>query len=118
MNSHTLGADQLIEFILTRERKETLNKGGVNWGKYKIYLISSFKFVFLTFTSSSFYEVNTVKHMVSDKIEFKKKLRNSLIKKDAIRILQLFSISISARSSTKNHSYSNSSTTFLRHQKF
>ena len=47
--------------------------------------------------------------MVSDKIEFKIKLRNSLIKKDAIRILQLFSTSISARSSTKNHSYSNSS---------
>ena len=61
-----------------------LNKGGVNWGKYKIYLISSFKFVFLTFTSSSFYEINTVKHMVSDKIEFKIKLRNSLIKKEAI----------------------------------
>ena len=115
MNSHTLGADQLIEFILTRERNETLNKGGVNWGKYNIYLISSFKFVLMTFTSASFYEINTVKHMVSDKIEFKKKLRNSLIKKEAIRILQLFSISISARSSTKNHSYSNSSTTFLRH---
>ena len=114
MNSHTLGADQLIEFILTRERKETLNEGGVNWGKYKIDLISSFKFVFLTFTSSSFYEINTVKHMVSDKIEFKIKLRNSLIK-EAIRILKLFSISISARSSTKYHSYSNSSTTFLRH---
>ena len=114
MNSHTLGAGQLIEFIVTRERKETLNKGGVNWGKYNIYLISSFKFVFLTFTSSSFYEINTVKDMVSDKIEFKIKLRNSLIKKDAIRILQLFSTSISARSSTKNHSYSNSSTTFLR----
>ena len=114
MNSHTLGADQLIEVILTRERNETLNKGGVNWGKYNIYLISSFKFVLMTFTSSSFYEINTVKHMVSDKIEFKIKLRNSLIKKEAIRILQLFSTSISARSSTKNHSYSNSSTTFLR----
>ena len=108
MNSHTLGAGQLIEFILTRERKQTLNEGGVNWGKYKIDLISSFKFVFLTFTSSSFYEINTVKHMVSDKIEFKIKLRNSLIKKEAIRILKLFSISISARSSTKYHSYSNS----------
>ena len=108
MNSHTLGAGQLIEFILTRERKQTLNEGGVNWGKYKIDLISYFKFVFLTFTSSSFYEINTVKHMVSDKIEFKIKLRNSLIKKEAIRILKLFSISISARSSTKYHSYSNS----------
>ena len=52
MKTHTLGADQFVEFILTRERIKIQNDG-VNYGNDLKYedMISSFK-LFPQFTSS------------------------------------------------------------------